>query len=121
MDGAERPEASEVAGKFSGPPAWAGVTGSASWVRSGGCWSGSSFNATEAANPIAVMIANSVTEAAAARQAVPNMKSVVAWPISDWSRSASPSMTTNATIAVQKPRRTNLPRMRRAGEEVLTV
>jgi hypothetical protein len=47
---------------------------------------------------------------------VPSINEVLAWPISDWSRSASPSMTTNATTDVQKPKLMNLPRTRRAGE-----
>jgi hypothetical protein len=78
------------------------------------------LNAAEAANPITVMIANNAMQAAAARQAVPNINSTLAWPISDWSSSASPSMITNARTDVQKPKLTNLPRMRLAGEGVLT-
>jgi hypothetical protein len=65
------------------------------------------------------MIANSARHAAAARQAVPNIYRTLAWPISDWSMSASPSITTNATTDVQKPKLTNLPRTRRAGEAAL--
>jgi hypothetical protein len=62
------------------------------------------------------MIAKSAMQAAAARQAVPSINEVLAWPISDWSKSASPSITTNATTEVQRPRLRNLPRTRRAGE-----
>jgi len=65
------------------------------------------------------MIANSPIEAAAARHAVPNMYNVLAWPISNWSRSASPSITTNASADVQRPKLMDLQRARRAGEEAL--
>jgi hypothetical protein len=47
------------------------------------------------------------------------MNTVLAWPISDWSSSALPSITTNATAEVQSPKLKNLPRTRRAGEGAL--
>lgn len=78
------------------------------------------MTAAETARPIAVIIAKSAMHVPAARQAVPNINSQLAWPISDWSNNASPSMITNARIDVQKPKLTNLARIRRAGEGVLT-
>jgi hypothetical protein len=40
-------------------------------------------------HPIAVIIAKSTMQAAAARQAVPNMHRALAWPIAHWSSSAT--------------------------------
>src|ERR1019366_9340084 len=92
------------------------ATSGASWLGSDCWWWGSSLYAAETTNPIAVMIANSAMQAAAATHAVPNMNRRLACPISDWSKSASPSTTTNATTDVQKPKLTNRARTRRAAD-----
>jgi hypothetical protein len=80
----ERSGANAAGGGPTFPPA-----AEASCVRTADCGCrGSSLNAAETTTPIAVMNAKSAKQPAAARQAVPSINRMLAWPISDWSSRA---------------------------------